>query len=187
MVSLAIPNPMDWVDGTVYLDTDYNREIRDAISFLLKPPMFYGVNTVATTLTNNTWTPIPINSEIINTEGAAMHSTVTNNTRVAITHEGWWDILAQTSWDSATLSDTNRRITNVRKNGTFWLRGRQDTTGSLSATQQWVRSPVKVSVYLFVGDYIELVQYQDSGSATMKTWISAGETQPYLTLRWRSK
>lgn len=184
---MTVPAPITWVDDIVYLASDYNTEIRDAIGFLLHPPTFYGQSVgLSTALTTSVWTPIPINTELINSEGAAMHSNVTNNTRINITHEGWWDFIVQGSWVPSSLGTTGRRIAGVRSNGTTQLRGRKDATGGMTTTQQWAASPTKATSYLVVGDYVELVLWHDAGASTHTIWNNA-EAYPFIAAKWRSK
>lgn len=186
-MTVAVPNPQTWVDGTVYTATDFNREIRDAVGFLLRPPMFHGWATASAAQTDSTWMPVDLNVETLNTEGSSMHSTSTNPSRVYATHDGWWEIVAGASWTHASAGTTGRRIINVRKNGTTYLTGRNEAEAATAATESWARVGQHQMVYLVAGDYVELMEYQSSGVSTAGLWVANDETYPRLIMKWRSK
>jgi hypothetical protein len=65
----SIPDPRTWYDGEIVSPENLNTEIRDALKFLLNPPAVAVRMDVDVPITNNTWTRVPFDTVLRDTDG----------------------------------------------------------------------------------------------------------------------
>lgn len=158
--------------------------VKDGVDFLVGSgsnalPIAVVQQSVVQSVPASTWTVLTFTSELLDSDG--MHSTATNTGRLTAVTAGWYLVAAQYGWGSHASS--TRRIVGVRKNG-----GSAPTEGR-SDTLSWGGSNGSVGittmVQMSVGDYIEVVAYQDSGGA-LDTATSADLRSAFTAIWQRS-
>jgi len=113
-------------------------------------------------IANNAATTIQFGAGTEQLDNSAMHSTVTNNTRITVPSAGVYSVSG--SWDTSAFifnPATTAVFIYILKNGATWL---ADVIGALNAsTSQF--GAIASNVLCAAGDYIELQIYQNSGLA----------------------
>lgn len=135
--------------------------------------------TVAQNILTNTWTSITFDAEDLDTDGG--HSTVTNTSRYTAVTAGWFQCFGHVSISADAAGP--RRYLGFRKNGS----GTDLPTHgyvSVAATSESVGLTCSAMIYLSVGDWVQIVVLQDSGS-TLSTIVTT-EGQPYLHVAWQT-
>lgn len=180
---MIVPSVRTFVDApdpnSILTYADWNATLYDTVSLILNPPMVQLQHTTTISVPNNTWTALPFQTEIIDTEG--MHSTTTNNTRVTPKTPGWYIGYFGMSWSGTTAG---KRQVVPRKNG------------NLSNTVTYGRNDVQPtnSGAVFRGfrffmpfngttDYVEVAVWQNTGVGLSTISINV-EDSPELTMRW---
>jgi hypothetical protein len=124
-------------------------------------PSFVGCilnrSTIAPVIANNTWTAVPLNNEILDTNG--FHDNSTNPSRITIPtgYTGKYDITANAYWDTAA---GGTRGTRIYKNGALFI----DFGNNNAASGEYPPMAWNAVVSLSAGDYIEFYVNQTSGS-----------------------
>ncbi|MDT0435599.1 MULTISPECIES: hypothetical protein [Streptomyces] len=121
-------------------------------------PRFRGYATVAQALSNDTWTPLTLDSEFFDSDNG--HSTTTNTSRFVVPVAGTWDVTGSVGF---AANGTANRAVRITVNGAA-------VTGSFvktsSATAAGSCGLVTVcQVVCAVNDYIEVQGNQNSGGA----------------------
>lgn len=157
----AVPTPLDWVAfaGLSPSAAQFQAGVGDVLGFLLSPPLCIVRQTVAQSIGNASFTPLTFTTE--DADDLAMHSTVTNTTRVTAVYPGWYQLSGQVGHG---VSSTGRRGCLWSRNGTQLNASQALTTASISGGSGTVQVATTTLAYLAVGDYVELQCYQDSGA-----------------------
>jgi hypothetical protein len=132
------------------------------------PPVFSGTNTTALTVGTG-FTVIPLGSESF--DSANGHSTVTNTSRYTIQVAGYYSICGFINKDLNWTTGLWASV--IYKNGVIIPGAAQFIQGSAGLRQA---TPTRL-LSLAVNDYIELVNYQDTGinqSLILINGVSAG-------------
>jgi hypothetical protein len=149
------------------------------VDFLSAPPQAELRATTVQSITNNTPTPILYDAEDSDTHGG--HSTSSNTSRYTAQVAGWYLCSGNVSM---TGSATNRR-------GCWWRKNGADVAGTeavISAGDDTagLTIPARAKlIFLAVGDYVELVGYQDSGGP-LNTVVAGSTPQPSMSITWKS-
>jgi hypothetical protein len=173
----TVPVEITWVTGQVVTAAQLNANLRDAINFLISPPLAILRQTVAGSFTSATWTQVSFDTEDIDRDSG--HSTVTNTSRYTAQTAGYYLCAGKISFAS---NATGRRWTRWDVNGSeinATRLGFAPSNGDVSeipACSRWI--------FLNVGDFVELKGYQDSGGA-LNTVVTSGD-QPMANLQWMS-
>jgi hypothetical protein len=162
----TIHNP---ATGTVAPAT-WGDQVRDNLEFLIDPPACSVFNSAAQSLVDGVATVLNANSE--NFDNNAMHSTVTNNSRITIQTAGRYLLLARV--DFAGNASGVREI-RFNLNGSLLAVG---FTGAPAGTAV-TRSVPSISAVASVSDYFEIVGNQTSGGNLNVTLVEF--TAIYLT------
>lgn len=140
--------------------------VRDDLEFLIDQPKVSAFATAPQSVADNTATALTANDE--NRDTDAMHSTVTNTSRVTANTAGLYTVNVAVLF---AANATGRRAVDLRVNGTTTLNidGRMTvTTGnSMAVTGQRLLA-------LEVGDYVECMVLQTSGGALNVTLNELG-------------
>lgn len=96
--------------------------------------------------------------EFETTDNDSTHDTVTNNSRFICRTAGVYTILAQAQWQGT--AGGNQRYAFLQKNGSQVIGTERRSTNSAGPATE-----VSALVELAVGDYVELIAFQDSGVA----------------------
>ncbi|MET8627926.1 hypothetical protein ABZW30_30005 [Kitasatospora sp. NPDC004669] len=156
MANLPIPIPYSWNVGDSFTAAIGN-STRDALSFLLNPPVFRGYQSTSQSVPANAVTPLAIDTVIVDSYGG--HSTTVNTSRYTAQVPGWYLVIGGAGFGT---SSTGARLVRIHKNGAL-----------IPASQFGVPNPspdittaVQSSalVYLAAGDYVEANGYQSSGA-----------------------
>jgi hypothetical protein len=148
-----------------------NSNVRDAINFLVNPPLFVGYASGTQSIPNAANTTLTFDTNITDTYNG--HSTITNPSRYTAQLAGWYQLFAQVAWAS---NATGYRIGVFNKNGANTGVEAYTPPVSGNVTIMQVTHP---GIQMNVGDYVEVAVYQTSGGAL-------GTLNPncYLSARW---
>lgn len=111
-------------------------------------------------INNNTLTTLAFNSERYDPTPYAMHSTVTNNSRITCVVPGRYYIGASIRWAVAT---GGRRLVRIRLNGTTDIVLAE--SGSLIDASTVAAQPYGTEYGLVAGDYLEVLVLHTQGAA----------------------
>lgn len=136
-------------------------------------PTCRATQTSAQTLTTGVYAAVTFNAE--DWDLAGMHSTVTNTSRVTATQAGKYRVMTQVSFAANSTGD--RKIY-VNKNSTQVAVGTNKPVSGFAATVIAFST-----VYLAVGDYVEVFAQQSSGG-NLNTSATTGET--FIEVEWVS-
>jgi hypothetical protein len=114
------------------------------------------MTTSSSYMTNNTNIAVPFASEDQDTDN--YHSNVTNNSRFTAPSSGFYSFKAEVGFD---FNSTGVRRIYFAKNGT----GTYGTQSYVATATYDIYATTSTDLYLNVGDYVELMVFQNSGSA----------------------
>jgi hypothetical protein len=175
----TVPTPLDWIanDGQLATATMLEAGVGDVLSFLLDPPGAQVRRTTAQSIPNNTPTAIQFDAE--DSDNDAMHSTVTNTSRLTCNTPGRYLCAGAIPYDAGT---TGNRECRVAKNGvSTGVAGGRNIIPAPGGGGLLVVSPV-IEVPLLAGDYVELYAVQSNGTSLTTTAINA--VFPLFRARW---
>ncbi len=158
----TLPSFRTWVTGEVVTAAEMNSNIRDSGNFFLSWPVFEGRQTVGQSVANgNATVGLVLDTEDVDTDN--MHSTVTNPSRVTPATAGRYQHSGGVGW---VANATGRK-------GCWWRLNGADITGSetigpsSAAGTTVVCARAKTTFFNGTTDYLELLPYQESGSALL--------------------
>jgi len=176
----VVPSSHTFVDG-LETSSEMNSYIRDPIAFLLSSPRAELRQTAAQTFTTGVSAAVQFNAEDVDTgpSGTGGHDNVTNNTRYTAVYAGWYQISGAVSFAVSAVGDRY----------CWWSVNGADVNGSLTFTAGDGTAICAITartkmVFLNVGDYVELIGFQDSGGNLLSS-VSTRE-QPSMSVRWVS-
>lgn len=174
----TVPAEITWTTGQVVTAAQLNTNMRDAVNFIIAPPLAVLRQTVAQSLTSAVYTALAMDTEDIDRDNA--HSTVTNTSRYTAQTTGWYD--HDGSYAIGT-NGTGRRAVHWGVNATA-VNGGEAVIPATAAGGVSVAAPGK-AIFLNVGDFSELFAYQDSGGP-LNTAVSPASQMSSSSIRWRS-
>jgi hypothetical protein len=156
---VVLPVPIPRTASVAEIETGgYGNATRDALSFLLNPPLLRVAQSAVQSLATGVWTSITFDATVIDTYG--MHSNSTNNTRAVAIVPGWY-------WPSGVVAfaanSTSTRGARFAVNGTPVQGSAQ--FGPPTATGSLAYAAVSLPLFLNAGDYVELQASQATGGA----------------------
>lgn len=172
----TVPVPRTWVTGEVVTAAYMNANVRDAVNYLIAPPLCVAKQTSAQSLANATSTAITLDAEDKDSDG--MHSNSVNPSRLTAVTAGWYS--AQTTINFAANA-TGLRLATFYINGSEVGRRTEITNGGAVFS---TAISTAGTMYLAVGDYLESRAWQNSGGSL--NTAPAGTDLPYLQARWVS-
>lgn len=177
MTNLPVPSEGTAVVGVPLTAAFWNTNVRDAINFLLNPPMCEAYQTSATTtLPAGTWTPIGCDTNTVDSYGG--HNTSTNNSRYVGPVPGWYQANGIVAFTTGASTYNQARIA---KNGNPYQRSRATGTPSTGAFNP-IANPGPVQIFLNgTGDYIEIHGIMQAAGATA---ISLNDVTSGMSIRW---
>lgn len=156
------------------------RALADALTFLLNPPFVQLRQTVAQSIPNNADTALLFATEDADLPSpGGQHNTASQTSRFTAVYPGWYQVSATVAFST---NATGLRITSFAKNGTI-LAGTKVYTQAISGNLT-VFAARTTFVQLAVGDYVEFMVYQNSGSA-LNTSVGSTE-QSTMSVRFIS-
>lgn len=194
--SVTVPYPRRWSDGEVPSGIDRNtgaesNPVTSLVANWQAPllwllgytrPFFSGSSQDTTSWTQNVPFSIPINTEIAKMNGM-VHAT--NDTKIYVPEDGFYDISANMSWDSngsAGVAGKNHAL--ILRNGVdIWATG---TTEQMHVESDLVSGGFAFRVYMRAGEYLELLGLTTSATGTIKNWVGIGY-DPQISVWWSSR
>ena len=180
---MAVPSPQTWPAGSFVDDADLNREVRDAIDFLLAPPRCYAYKSGNGALATGTWDAINFDSEAYDSHNA--HDPTTNNSRISAPEAGLYTIAAAVEFDA---NATGSRRVQIRKNAnatqTSGTLLRSVTVNAVAGAGNPTTIQITFDAQLSAADYVELFAQQTSGGPLNVLGTIAGL---YMSIRWCAK
>ncbi len=174
----TVPSEITWVTGQVVTAAQLNSNLRDAVNFIIAPPLAIMRQTIAGSFTTGTWTSVTMDTEDFDRDNG--HSTTTNASRYTSQTNGYYLPGGKISF---AVNATGRRWTRWAVNGSEINAAR---VNEMSASGDATEVPAAARwYYLNVGDYLELQGYQDSGGALSTVVTTVGD-QPFFNLQWMS-
>ena len=159
---ICLPGNQDWVIDSLYDSINFVKrpgsEFWTQVSRTDNAPKDVGVhvyNNANISAASSAYTVLTFNSERYDTDG--IHSTTTNTNRLTVTRSGKYEILGSAQWAN---NATGYRMLGIRLNGVTWIGFIQNVAISSPLVQQ-----ASSQYQLNVGDYVELLVYQNSGVA----------------------
>jgi hypothetical protein len=175
----VVPEPPTFEIGAS--DTTALNLLRDSIRFLQAPPVAELRQTAAQTFTTGVTTAVQFNAEDVDSDIDAIggHDNVTNNTRYTARYPGWYVVSGAVVFAANVTGDRFAwfMVNGSDVNGSLgFVAG--DATGTAS-------TPARTKhVFLNVGDYVELVGFQNSGGNLLTS--GTGREQSSMSVRWVS-
>lgn len=170
----TVPSPRTWVVGETVTAAKMN-ELRDALNFLLSPPLFELFHSGSISPATSTQAVVPMDSEVIDRDSG--HSTVTNNSRYTSQTAGYYLVNGAVGFVS---NATGKRELTILVNGT--TETYPSSVPGLAAGFTGLTTSGRV--YLAVADYAELYVWQNSGGALATNTTKGG---PRFGGHWISK
>lgn len=176
----TVPTTHTVAVGDKITAADENTYVRDAVSFLLNPPNVHVTNTTGLSHTSGTSLLLTWDTEVADTD--AMHSTVSNTSRLTAVTAGLYAVVARAAF---AANATGIRSLDVRKNAAGAAAGgtRMGYDSQTPVTGAVTSIAVTLDVRLAANDYIEAFGFQTSGGA-LALDASAGLT--LFQMRWVS-
>jgi hypothetical protein len=172
----TIPSYTTFVAGAVLTAAQLNTNVRDSGNFWLARPIAVLLQTLGQAISNNTWTDIPLDSELIDSDGG--HSTVTNTARYTPQTAGWFLFSGGVSFAS--------NATGVR--GVRWsftgtaVNGSQALVNSLSGQVTSTVARTQLIAANGSTDYVTIQGFQTSGGSLNSS--AATTEQPDMSVLW---
>lgn len=173
---LSVPVPANAVSGVNVTAAFWNAQVRDAVSFLLNPPHCVMYQSVVQSLANNT--AVPITFDVNTVDSYTGHSVVTNTSRYTAQVAGWYAVSGVVTFTPNAVGD---RKTTIAVNGVAINGSPSAVLNSGAATAPLVPTTA-FEVFLNLGDYVELLGFQNSGGAL--NTFAAAPSFCSLTIRW---
>lgn len=165
--------PYPFAAGDIATATRLNTR-STAIADLQSPPRCRAWQNAAQTLTTAVFAVVALDTEDIDTE--AIHSTVTNNSRMTIVTPGRYRCIAQASFAGNV---TGLRYVGLTKNSTAVART-QASAAPAANNGSWQCAE---EILCAVGDFIEMQVFQNSGGNLA---LVAGSANTFLHVVWCS-
>lgn len=158
MANLPVPVPASETPGTSIASALWNSQVRDGLGFLLADPCFVGTQTASQNILSSTWTTIAINTS--QTDSYSGHSNSVNNTRYTAQVAGYYSVCGVTCWST---NGTGTRGSRLHVNGNV-IQGTAQMVPTSTTNVIGVATPLR-TLYLNVGDYVEIAGWNSSGLA----------------------
>lgn len=171
----TIPTMHTFATGEVATASNINNNTVSAFAYLSAPPLCCLRQTVAQSLGPSAATALLYDTEDIDSDNG--HSTVSNTSRYTSQTAGWYEI--EGGWTLVAGTATGRRLSIWAINGTQINGGQSTMVAGTSATGFGLGR----TVFLNVGDYVELQALQDNGGS-ISTGSATGVVQAFMTTRW---
>jgi hypothetical protein len=159
MATLPIPVPAQEAPGLPVASSLWNAQVRDGYGFLLNVPVFVGTQTAAqSNIVDNTWTPINLNTSQVDTYSG--HSNTVNNSRYVAQLAGYYIVTGVVCW---AANATGARAVRIHVNGVV-VQGTAQMVPTSSTNVTGIATPTR-TIFLKVGDYVEVAGYNNAGLA----------------------
>lgn len=173
---MQVPSPITWIANQIVTAAQLNANIRDAINFLISPPLCIMRQTTVQSIASAGWVSILFDTEDVDRDNG--HSTVTNTSRYTAQTAGYYTVNSIVTFAANNVNDRGAglAVNGALQNGKIVFM--QAVTGQFSTSQ------INSTVFLNVNDYLETQGWQESGGA-LNTVVSA-PTECSTSIRWIS-
>lgn len=173
--------PVPWTMGAngVIPSTSYNTGARDPLTFLLNPPLAILRQSVAQTFTSGSWAAVTFDVEDLDTVNG--HSTSSNTDRYTAVYAGWYHVDAYVAFAS---NGSGARGARLGINGSTTLSVGRATFLAAVVTDR-AAIPVSGTVFLSVGDYVNVAGFQSSGG-NLNSEVGVADLRSVMMVRWVS-
>jgi len=152
---LSLPSQRTWVVGDVVTAAMMNSNVRDAVNFLLNPPIADVYQSAAQTLATGTATDVTFDASNVDTY--AGHSNSVNNSRYVAQVAGWYLVVAEVGF---TGNANGRRSLAIQKNDVDLTPIRQSKSADPSNIGLVLQAAAVTQ--LAVSDYVDVSAFQNS-------------------------
>jgi len=175
----TVPVEMTAVAGAVLTAAQWNSNVRDAINFIIAPPLALLRQTVSQSIANGAWVPVNLDTEDLDRDNA--HSTVTNTSRYTAQTAGYYSYQGCAHHG---INTTGIRSAVWRPNGgaATTYKNKLQVPASPAGTTTAVLT--HATFFQNVGDYVELMCFQNSGGA-LSLYVT-DEGNPSMNALWIS-
>ncbi|MFD9943191.1 hypothetical protein ACFWYW_14640 [Nonomuraea sp. NPDC059023] len=174
----TVPTPRTWTIGEVLSAAKMNAELRDALAFLLAPPMAILRKTANQLLPNGIHQTLTYETEDLDRDGG--HSTTTNNTRYVAQTAGWHSLGAAAVF---AANGSGWRDVMFQKNATSATRQNRAVVAAIPGGAAQVAVAISGHMYLNVSDFVEVAVYQNSGGGLN---VLPSDQDSRFEIRWVS-
>jgi hypothetical protein len=175
---LAVPTPYQWSVGDTITAALLNAQLYNGLTYVLNPPIFFGYQTVAQTLSSGITTPITLDSQFVDTYGG--HSTTSNTSRYVGQVPGYYEVTGSVAFAANT---TDMRSAAIFKNGAQSQGAGQEVHAAVPTGSHSMILQCTTLVYLNgTTDYVEVWGFQSSG-AGLATYVNPN-IYSSLYVRW---
>ena len=162
-MGLAPPTPYQWQVGDIGSAALLNQQLYNGLTFLLGPPLFFGVQATVQSIGNTANTAITLDTNVVDTYNG--HSTTTNTSRYTVQQAGYYDVCGCVGYQG---NSTGVRSAKIYYNGSVIQGGATEVPAVVSGNGVTISTPV-VNKYCNVGDYLEVYTWQNSGGGLNTT------------------
>lgn len=169
-----------WLAGRVIDQDDFN-EYATVFSRMLNGIGAAAIQSTTQSIPVNTTTTVTLNSAVYDTDGCWNAATPT---RLTAQTPGWYWVGYRGGWPS-TVGQTDR-TTGVGYNGvSAWGQCTYRNASEASGSHP-MHSCASTSLWLNVGDYVELQLWHNSGGGAISTDVTTAGGQCFLRIKWIS-
>ncbi len=172
---METPRPHLWTAGDQPSAESFN-EISDAIEFLSNPPAAYVWASTTQSMSNATFTALNHQNELRDNDGMWSAG---NPSRLTCQTSGWYELEYGIFYGSA--ADFNWRTPAIRKNGNTFV-----AQSSMINCGADIMLRACYDMYLYAGEYLELMGYQASGGSLSTAAGSLTGDHTFLSATWTS-
>ena len=171
-MTLPVPSQRTWSVGDIVTAAMMNANVRDAVNFLVQPPLFVGYQATAQAIPATAWTAINLDSSVADTYSG--HSNTVNNSRYTAQVAGWYFMFGM----AALAPGTGIRYAGFFTSG---AQVAQQPADSQSAPSGAPNLQLAAGLqYLTVGSYVDLRAYT---TAAVNTNVTTAQ-QSMMGLWW---
>lgn len=151
-----------------------NSNVRDAVTFLTTPPIARIHQNTTQNIATGTWTAVSMDGSDFDSDNG--HSNSTNNTRYTCQVQGYYRVAGTSVYAPNFVPLCSYAVNGTRVSGAAQVGMGSNAGTSTSASCEDL-------VHLNVGDYVELMTFQNTGS-TVAT-AATSDFRSVLTIEWR--
>lgn len=178
---LAVPAPITWIVGNDVTASQLNSNVRDAVDYLIGPPIATVFQSVLQAMSATPNTPSAVNFDSTAVDSYSGHSNSVNPSRYVGQQAGWYLVAGAVVFSPST-SGTYRKC-QVYKNGTAipYATGQVPQVNSASSFGTAVAVAPTIVFLNGTGDYVEL--WASCDVASLNITPNTGN-ESFMTVFW---
>lgn len=171
----TIPSQTTLAVGAVLTSAVWNANVRDAVNYLLTPPMAVLRQTVAQSAGAGGYTAVTWDTEDRDSDNG--HSTISNTSRYTAQTMGWYIVQSTINWPGST-SGNWLGITLQVNGSTRYSKQATGTSTVFNAAHH-----TGTQLFLNAGDYVDTLAANGTGNAYL---LTSSDGFPRTAIRWVS-